>query len=140
ERPPPERKATGSNPVGRVRPCAPGGSGALGPGDPLLAVEAGRLGLLEDALEGRDKAPRRLELWKVTDVLEDLQAAGRKPGVGLFAMGGRGDRVAVPPDEQEREILGEVEAVERLYPLALGADDRAQRGEECLAPLRVGEG
>ena len=42
----------------------------------------------------------------------------------------RDDRVALAPDEQERDVLGEVEAVAGVHPLAARVHDRAQRVHE----------
>ena len=66
----------------------------------------------------------------------------RLPGklaMRLFGVGDRDDRVALAPDDQQRQRLGQVEAVEGGDPLAVGADHRAQGRQERLAALGVGE-
>ena len=75
----------------------------------------------------------------MADAVEDLEAAAGQRGVGVFAVGDGDDRVAVAPDDQQRQGLGQVEAVEGGDALAVGADDRAQGREEGLAALGVGE-
>ena len=46
--------------------------------------------------------------------------------VGGAAVGDGDDRVALAPDDQHRQRLGEVEAVEGGDPLAVGADHGAE--------------
>ena len=70
-------------------------------------------------------------------VLEDLEAAAGELGVGPAGVLDGDDRVVFAPDDQQRQGFGQVEAVEGGDPLALGADDRAQGGEERLAALGV---
>ena len=82
---------------------------------------------------------RGSQLGHVADALEDLEAAVGQLAVGLFGVGDGDDRVAVAPDDQQRQRLGQVEAVEGGDALALGADDRAQGREEGLAALGIGE-
>ena len=51
----------------------------------------------------------------------------------------RDDRVALAPDDEERDRLGEVETVRGVDPLAPDVDDRPQRVQERRARLAVGE-
>jgi len=47
------------------------------------------------------------------------------------------DRVALAPDDQERDVLGEVEAIGGVHPLSQRIHDRPQRVHEGRAGLRV---
>ena len=51
----------------------------------------------------------------------------------------RDDRVALAPDQQERDRLGKVEAIAGVDALAHGVDDRPQRVQERRARVAVGE-
>ena len=116
----------------------PVGSG-LEPGAPFSGVELRRLGLLEESLEHRDEAPRRIELRQVADPVEDLQAAAGDGLVGVLAVVDGDDWVTRTPDDEDRHALGEVEPVAGVDALTACADDRVQRGEEGGAAPGVGE-
>src|SRR6185312_12958881 len=115
------------------------GSGGLEAGAPLVAVELGRVGGGEEALEDGDEAARGLDLGQVADAVEDFEAgAGDRLDRG-FGVGDGDDRVLPPPDDQDRQRFGEVEAVTGGHLLAAGADHGAQGFKEGGAALGIGE-
>ena len=140
----PLRRCLGRYRPTRTVPCAhprhldPVGGGPE-PRAPLPGVELRRPGLLEESLEHRDEAPRRLELRQVAGPVEDLQAAAGDGLVGVLAVADGDDRVTRTPDDEDGYALGEVEPVAGVDALTAYADDRAQRGEEGGAAARVGE-
>ena len=73
---------------------------------------------------------------EVTGTREDLQSAVRHQLVRAAAVVERNDRIIRPPDEHRRHVLGEVETVASVDPLAPWVDDRAC-GVDERAP-RVG--
>ena len=75
----------------------------------------------------------------MADVVEDLEAGAGDRLRRRFGVGDGDDRVVPPPDDQDRQRLGEVEAVAGGDLLAAGADHRAQGLEEGGAALGVGE-
>ena len=98
-------------------------------GPPLLAVEGGGLGRVDEILEQLDEAGRLLQLRQVADAVEHLEAAaGRAPRAPHAAWwtGMIGSRRA--PDDQQGHGRGEVEPVGGGDPLPVGADHRAQGG------------
>ena len=72
-------------------------------GAPFGAVELGGLGLVEEALEDRGEAAGALLHRDVAGVGEDLEPAAGQLGVGGAAVGDRDDRVALAPDDQDRQ-------------------------------------
>ena len=71
--------------------------------------------------------------------LEDLQLTARQGGVGFFAVASGDDRVAGTPDDQQRHLFREIEAIGGGDALPLGADYRAQGRQKGLAASRLGE-
>ena len=65
-------------------------SGGLEPRPPLVAVELGRLGVGEEALEDGGEAARGLQLGQVADAVEDLEAAAGDASRGRRGRGRRG--------------------------------------------------
>src|SRR5215213_3040114 len=114
--------------------------GGLEPCSPLVAVELCWLGFGEEAFEGGDEAAGALELGDVAGVLEDLQAAAGKLGVGLAGVLDGDDRVVLAPDDEEGQGFGEVELVEGRDALALHSNDGAEGGDEGLAACGVSQG
>ena len=78
--------------------------------DPFLAVELGRLGLGEEALEHRDETARALEHGDVAGVREDLEAAVGELGVCLI-----GQTAKIAPADKKlyalRDVTGTVESL-----------------------------
>ena len=69
--------------------------------------------------------------------LEQLEPAAGHQLMRRQAVLDRDDRVAVAPDDHERDVLGEVEAVGGVHPLAQRVHDRPQRVHERRARLGV---
>ena len=76
---------------------------------------------------------------KVSDVLEDLEAAPHNRGMGTTGMLHRDDRVTGAPDDERREIRGELQPVVRADSLSVDADDGPEGGEERRPAERIGE-
>src|SRR4051812_49733819 len=92
-------------------------------GAPGGVVEFGRLGVVEETLQDGGESTGSLKLGDVAGVREDLQAAAGHLGMGGTTVGDRDDRVALAPDDQHRQVLGEVEPIEGGDALTVGADD-----------------
>ena len=86
-----------------------------------------------------DEAQRIVEVREMARVGKDLEPAARHEPMGRARVLDRDDRVALAPDEQERDRLGEVEAIARVHPLTQRIDDRPQRVQERRARLAVRE-
>ena len=85
---------------------------------PAVGVERGRLGRLDEVDEHVDEALGLVQLGEVAGVAEHLQAAAGHLLVGRAAVGDGDDRVALAPDQQERDVLGQVQAVGGVDALA----------------------
>ena len=70
---------------------------------------------------------------------KDLEPAARHQPMGRVRVLDRDDRVALAPDDQERDRLGEVEPIARVHALTHGIDDRPERVQERRARLAVRE-
>ena len=77
---------------------------------------------------------------EVPGVGEELEPAARNEPMGRARVLDRDDRVALAPEDQERNGLGEVEAIARIDPLPQGIDDRPQGVDERRPCLAVREG
>jgi hypothetical protein len=106
---------------------------------PLLGVEPSGLGLGDELVEHRDEATRRLELRQMAHVLEDLEAAAGHRPARVFGVLDGNDRIARPPDDEDRHTLGEVEPVAGVDALPASADNPAQRREESCSTFAVDE-
>jgi AcrR family transcriptional regulator len=106
---------------------------------PALGGERGGFGHVHEVVDDGDEAPGVVELREVAGVLEDLEAgAGHGLLGGVSVVDGQ-DRVPLPPNDQGRHVLGQVEAVARVHELSAGSDDSAQGAEERCACLTIGE-
>ena len=56
-----------------------------------------------------------------------------------YAVLDRNDRIAVSPDEHERDVLGQIQPVAGVDSLAPGLHDRAERVHERGPGVRVGQ-
>ena len=74
-------------------------------------VDVRRLGGVDEVAQHAHEAQRVVEVREVAGGGEDLQAAVGDEPVGGAPVVDRDDRIALPPDDQEGDRLGEVEAV-----------------------------
>src|SRR4051794_11753712 len=98
-----------------------------------------RLGIAQEAFEHREEPDRVLAVREVAGPLEDLEAASGDRVLGGAAVRDRDDRVALAPDDQRREMGGEVEAIGRGHTLSAGVDRRAGGVYEGAARVGVAE-
>ena len=78
-----------------------------------------------NSAEQPDEAQRVVEAREVPRVGKTSSAAARNEPMGRPRVLDRDDRIAIAPDDQERDGLRQVEAIARVHPLAPGVDDRS---------------
>src|SRR5439155_7060648 len=105
----------------------------------VLEIELVRLGGLHEVAQLGDKPIRVVELGPVPGSGKLHQPAAGDPLSGTAPMLDRDDRVGAAPDEERWHALGEVEAIGGAYLLAFEVDDGAQRMDERVPRVAVGE-
>ena len=106
---------------------------------PPDGIDLRRLRGLDEVVQDADEAQRVVEVREVARVGKtSSRLPGDEPVRGAPVVG-RDDRVALAPDDQEGDRLGEVEAVGGIHPLAPEIDDRPQRVQERGPRVAVGE-
>ena len=90
---------------------------------PAIGMNVRRLGRLHEVDQQRHEAKRIVQMREVPCVRKELEPAARNEPMGGARVLDRDDRVALAPEDQERDRLGQVEAIARIDPLPPGIDD-----------------
>src|SRR5215210_8869285 len=112
--------------AGVARP-APAGLQHLAP---LVRIDVGRFRRVDEIEQHVEEALGVVQVREVAGSLEELETAGGHQLVCRQAMFHGDDGVALPPDEEKRQVLGEVQAVGGVHPLPHRVHDRAQSVDE----------
>src|SRR3954471_21054024 len=78
---------------------------------PLLRIDLGRIRRLDEIEQHVEEALGLVEVGEVAGLLEELEAAGGHQLMRRHAVLYRDDGVALAPDEEKRDVLGQIEAV-----------------------------